>query len=96
MLRAIGFDRSQVRWSVRIQSLTVIAAALALGVPLGILAGRFAWTTFARQLGVLPSATSGWPIVAVICAVALLIALVAELPARQAMSSRPAAALRSE
>ena len=97
VLRAIGFDRSQVRWSVRAQSLTVVVAALVVGVPFGILAGRLAWTTFARQLGVVPDASSGWAVVAVVCAVALLVGVaVAEVPARRAMSSRPAAALRSE
>ena len=97
VLQAIGFDRSQVKWSVRAQSLTVVVTALAIGVPFGILAGRLAWTTFARQLGVVPCASSAWPVVAVVCSVALLVTVaVAEVPARRAMSNRPAIALRSE
>ena len=94
---ALGFRPGQVRWSVRSQSLAVAAAALAAGVPLGLIAGRLSWQAFARQLAVVPDPSSGWTTVAAVVAAALLLALLAaEVPARRATANRPAAGLRAE
>ena len=95
--RALGFRPGQVCWSVRTQSLATTIAALAIGVPLGVTAGRLSWQAFARQLGVVPDPSSAWTTVAVVIAVALLLALLAaQLPARRASRSRPASDLRAE
>jgi hypothetical protein len=95
--RTLGLRPRQVRWSVRVQSLAVTLAALAVGVPLGVIAGRLAWQAFARQLGVVPDPSGAWATVAVVVTVAVLLALVAaEVPARRAARSRPATDLRTE
>ena len=95
--RALGFRPGQVCWSVRAQSLATTIAALAVGVPLGVIAGRLSWQAFARQLGVVPDPSSAWTTVAVVIAGALLLALVAaELPSRRASRSRPSVDLRTE
>jgi ABC-type antimicrobial peptide transport system permease subunit len=97
VLRALGFRPNQVRWSIRIQSLMVTLTALTIGVPLGIIAGRVLWRTFAGQLGVVPDPTSAAATIAVVVAIALLLALIAaELPARRATATHPAANLRAE
>ncbi len=51
-LRALGYSRSQSGLTVLWQSLALAMGALALGLPLGLLAGRQIWTVYATGLGV--------------------------------------------
>lgn len=97
VLRALGFTGAQVRRSVRAQALASVVPALLVGVPLGIVTGRFVWQAFASELGVAPTASV--PVVWVLTTVvgALAVALVAAaVPARVAARIAPAAALRTE
>jgi hypothetical protein len=97
MLRALGFDARQVRSSVRVQSLATVIPAIAIGVPGGIVLGRFLWQSFASELGVLQ--TVSVPVVWVVATVvgAVVVALVASaVPARVAARIAPATALRAE
>jgi putative ABC transport system permease protein len=97
VLWALGFTGRQVRNSVRVQAVAAMAGALVVGVPVGIVAGRAAWRTFATQLGVGtdPSIPVPWIVVAV--AGALVAALVAAaMPAHVATRSHPATVLRTE
>ena len=50
--RSLGFVRRQVRGAVLTHALTVGAVALVLGLPLGIAAGRAAWSITTDQLAV--------------------------------------------
>jgi hypothetical protein len=68
-----------------------------IGLPLGLAAGRWLWTVFADQLGVVASARV--PLVAALATVpAALVAanLLAALPARAAARTRAAIVLRAE
>jgi hypothetical protein len=97
ILRAVGLTGSQVRRSVRVQALAIMAAAIVVGLPLGIVAGRLAWRSFATQLGVAPDASIPVPWVAVTVAGGLVIAIVAaSIPAWAAARAHPARDLRSE
>jgi len=58
VLRTIGFTRGQVRRTVAWQVGTLMAAALAVGIPAGIVCGRVAWLVFAHQLGIVPTRMS--------------------------------------
>jgi putative ABC transport system permease protein len=91
VLRAIGFGDRDVRRSVRWQGLTLIGVGLLLGVPLGIVGGRYAWTFFADRLGVVPTITIpvSWLLVEVLATLALGWLAVA-LPARTAARLSPA------
>ncbi len=51
VLRALGFERRQVRAAVTWQAVTTVAIALTIGVPIGILAGLSIWRRFAANLG---------------------------------------------
>jgi FtsX-like permease family len=97
ILRAIGFTDRQVRSSVRVQTVAIMIAALVLGVPLGVVAGRLAWRAFASQLGVVPDPSTPGLWVLVTVAGGLVVALLAAaVPARVAARASPAAGLRSE
>ncbi len=54
LLRALGFVRRQIAYSVWWQTTTIALVGLVVGVPVGIAVGRAIWQEFARSLGVLP------------------------------------------
>ncbi|MDQ3978982.1 MAG: FtsX-like permease family protein [Actinomycetota bacterium] len=95
VLRAIGFTRSQLVRSVTVQAWLLVIPALLVALPLGVAAGRWAWMTFAQELGVIPHATIPLPALAAIAAVSLVISgLVAIPPGWQATRVAPARVLR--
>jgi predicted lysophospholipase L1 biosynthesis ABC-type transport system permease subunit len=97
VMRALGFRRRQVAATVTVQSLTLVVVGLLVGMPLGIAAGRMAWTVLADGLGVAPapSVPALSLVLLVLAAVALAVAL-AGLPARAAGRINAAEALRTE
>ena len=96
VLRSIGLTRGQVRSAIGWQAGTLTAAALGLGIPLGILCGRVAWRLFAGQLGILPVVVLPFILVLVVPAALLLAVAVAAVPGESAARTRPAEILRSE
>ena len=61
VLKAMGFVRGQVQSVVRFQATTIALVGTLIGLPLGIVAGRFVWSTVARRVGVVPAPTvSPW------------------------------------
>ena len=97
ILRTLGFVGSQVRAAVAWQATTLVLLALIVGIPLGIAAGRWSWTTFTNQLGYVPEPSVRLaPILLTIPAALLLGNLIAALPARAAARTKPAMVLRTE
>jgi ABC-type lipoprotein release transport system permease subunit len=96
VLEAIGFVRRQVRVSIVMHGVALIAVALLIGVPAGVIAGRQIWKAFASQLGIASNAVIPLLLVSLAVLVALaLAALVGVVPAYWATRRRPAAPLRS-
>ena len=97
ILKVLGFVRGQVSAAVAWQSTTIAVIAVALGVPLGAAAGRWAWQLFADRLGVPPQPVTSLTALALLAPGTILLAnLVAAVPARLAARTRPTAVLRSE
>jgi ABC-type lipoprotein release transport system permease subunit len=97
ILKTLGFTRRQVSATVAWQATALASIALVIGIPLGVISGRWGWNYFADRLGVVPSAAI--PIIAIILAipVAILVAnLLSVLPGRIASRLRPGPVLRSE
>lgn len=97
VLRAIGFEDGQMRTVVTAQTATIVVVALLVGIPVGLVAGRWAWRSLAADMGV--SHTASHPVVAtaVLACGLLAVALIASLlPARSAVRSRPSHTLRTE
>jgi hypothetical protein len=97
ILKTLGFVRRQVTAAIAWQSTTVAILALLVGIPVGITAGRLAWTVFADSMGVVPEpvfALGGTLLL--IPAVLIVSNLIAALPARSAGRTRPAIVLRTE
>jgi putative ABC transport system permease protein len=97
ILKTLGFVRRQVSATVAWQATTLAVASLVIGIPLGVISGRWGWNVFADRLGVVPAPAI--PIVAILVAVPATIAvanLLAVLPGRIAARLRPGPVLRSE
>jgi predicted lysophospholipase L1 biosynthesis ABC-type transport system permease subunit len=97
VLKTLGLTRRQVQAVVAWNATALAVAALLIGVPLGIVAGRWAWAVFADAAGVAASATIDVPLVLlVIPATVVLANVIAAWPGRAAARLRPAVVLRTE
>ena len=96
ILKAIGFVPRQIRATVAWQATTIAGTSLIVGLPLGIVAGRLAWTLLAAQFGITPVPVTSPLLLLAFPAVLLLANAVAALPARAAAHIQPATLLRAE
>jgi hypothetical protein len=97
VLRVVGYTRRQVGAVLRGAGTSVAIVALVIGVPTGILAGRFGWRVVANGLHV--TTISAVPLIwLTLIAVGLIVfaVLVAMIPARLALRRTPGSALRTE
>jgi ABC-type antimicrobial peptide transport system permease subunit len=97
LLKTLGFTRQQVLGVVAWEASAFAVVALLIGLPLGVLAGRWAWAYFAAAAGVPADATV--PLTAVLLAIPVTLALanlIAAWPGWTAARLRPAAVLRAE
>jgi putative ABC transport system permease protein len=94
VLKTLGCTRRQLRRAVAWQATLLVLTALAVGVPLGALAGRLIWLGFADDLGVGRDVITPSAAFVAIAAAALIIGnVVALLPARSAARTRAGAVL---
>jgi ABC-type lipoprotein release transport system permease subunit len=93
----VGFVRKQIFALVAWQATTIASVALLVGIPAGIILGRWAWNVFADQIAVVSQpVTALLPVLLTIPATLAVANLVALLPARIAARTQPAFVLRSE
>jgi hypothetical protein len=97
LLKALGLRARQIGAVIAWQTSTILVVAVAVGVPCGVAAGRWAWTSFANSIGVVPA-----PVVpdrALLAGAVLVILagnLLAAMPALLAARIAPAVTLRTE
>lgn len=97
ILGALGCTPRQVVSSVRWHALTVAALAVAVGVPLGVAAGRVLYRNFAVDIGVLPTIDTSLPSVAGVAVGTIIVGLLASaLPSHRISSTQLAWSLRQE
>jgi ABC-type antimicrobial peptide transport system permease subunit len=97
VLKTLGLLSSQVIRVVSWQASALAMAALLVGLPLGVVAGRWSWAVFARSIGVASHADIPVPLVLLAIPATLLLAnLIAAGPGWAATRIRPALTLRSE
>jgi len=97
ILKTLGFIRGQIRTTVAWQATVLIAAGLLVGLPAGLIGGRWLWRFFADQLGMVPK--SSIPTVQVLILVPVSLALanvIAAIPGRSAARVHPAQVLHTE
>jgi hypothetical protein len=97
LLKTIGFVRRQLAAAVAWQATTAAVVGIVIGIPLGIVVGRWLWDLFAEQINAVPYPTvSVASVVLVALGTVLLANLVAALPARSAARTATAIMLRAE
>ena len=79
------------------QASAIGVVGLAVGVPLGLIAGRLAWTALADSLGAVAApVTPVFALCLIAAVVVVLVNLVSLVPGARAARRLPAAALRTE
>jgi FtsX-like permease family len=97
LLKALGFTRGQLATAVAWQASVSVVIGTAIGIPAGLLLGRWLWGVFADELYAVPRASvPAWSIVAVGVGALVMANVVALLPARRAARVPTALVLRSE
>jgi hypothetical protein len=97
LLKTLGFIRQQLLATLAWQASVAATVGIIVGVPLGIVSGRWLWTLFAREIYAVPHPTVPVVLVAVVAVGALVLAnLVAILPGLAAARTRTSILLRGE
>jgi putative ABC transport system permease protein len=97
ILKTLGFRRRQVAATVAWQATSFILVALAVGLPLSVAAGRWAWDLAAAQLeSAAPPVIPALAIALIVPAALLAGNALAAIPARAAAWTAPAISLRQE
>ena len=97
LLKTLGFTRRQVLGTVAWEASALAAVALVVGLPFGVVAGRWAWAIFANAAGVSAAPSVPLPTILLAIPVTLLVAnLIAAAPGWEAACLRPALILRTE
>jgi predicted lysophospholipase L1 biosynthesis ABC-type transport system permease subunit len=97
VLRALGFTGSQVVASVTCMATVLVLGMLLIGLPLGIVAGRAAWTIIADDLGTAALPDVPAPLLLLLVPLGLVVGVVASAwPAWRIIRQPPARATRAE
>ena len=97
ILQAMGSTSGGVTTVGVWQGVTIGVAGLLIGVPLGIVAGRWFWILLANGFGTLAEPVVPLvPVILLVVAVLALAAVGGAVPVRRGLRHRPAAVLRSE
>jgi hypothetical protein len=97
VLRTFGFSRGQVVGAVATQASLIALVGLVIGLPLGVAAGRLAWSWVAHNRDAVLSLVMPLLTLGLVAAAVLVVAnLVALLPGLRAARAHPASILRTE
>jgi len=97
LLRSLGADGRWINRAVHWQATSLSLVPFALGLPLGLIAGRLVFGLFADSVGTVPSASFPYALLtAVIAAFVVLANVVAAVPAHRARRLAPAPLLTTE
>jgi ABC-type antimicrobial peptide transport system permease subunit len=95
--RALGFTPRQARATIIWQGLATTAAAIVIGVPVGVVIGRVVWKQVADGVGAIDLVSIPWLAFAIIPTAALIaVTATAAIVGSLAARLHPAAVLRSE
>ncbi len=97
VLKSIGFTRRQVMSTVAWHASLLTAAALMIGIPLGVVIGRMTWGAIVDNLGVVSAPVVPFAAIVGVAVIVLVVANLAALgPGWAAARTRSATALRAE
>ena len=97
ILQCVGMRPGQVMLATAWQATTIALVAIVVGIPLGIIVGRWSWMVLARLLGVIEDPVVPALVIAGAAIAVLVMAnLVGLFPGWRLAHRRPAPALRAE
>ena len=97
LLKTVGFVRRQLAAAVAWQATVAAVVGIAVGIPLGVIAGRWLWDLFADQIYAVPYPTVSLLSILLVALGTLVLAnVVAAVPARTAARTPTAVLLRAE
>jgi len=97
LLKTLGFTRTQLASAIAWQSTVAVTIGTAVGIPLGVIVGRFVWDLFAEEINAVPAPAVPVTSVVLIAVAALVLAnVVAAVPGRVAARTKTALLLRTE
>ncbi len=97
LLKTVGFVRWQLAAAVAWQATVAAVVGIAIGIPLGIVAGRWLWDLFARQIYAVPYPTVSVVSMLLVALGSLVLAnVIAAVPALNAARTPTALMLRAE
>lgn len=96
LLKTLGCTRRQLALTLFWQATATAVIGVAVGLPVGIAAGRQLWILYARSINVVPQPSVPWTVVLVAIGTLLLAAAVAAVPGRVAARTPVAVVLRQE
>lgn len=97
LLKTVGFVRRQLAAAVAWQATVAAVVGIVVGVPLGVIAGRWLWDLFAEQIYAVPYPTVPVLTLVLVGVGTLVLAnVIAAVPARTAARTPTAFLLRSE
>jgi putative ABC transport system permease protein len=96
VLKTLGFVGWQVRATVAWQATAIATVSLIVALPLGLAAGRWAWTVLAGQVAIVPAPVVSPLTLLAFPAVLLQANAIAAIPARAAARTQPGVVLRAE
>ena len=96
LLKTFGFRGRDIAGTVAWQATATALAACAVGIPLGIVAGRFGWSVLADVLGVGAGSRVPLRLLALAAGVVAVANVLAVVPGLLAARTRPAPMLRAE
>jgi hypothetical protein len=97
VLKSVGFTNRQVVATVAWHASLLSMAALAVGIPMGVVVGRVIWRAIVDNLGIVSPPALPVPAMVAVVGLVLVVANLAAIgPGWAAARTHPAAALRSE
>jgi ABC-type antimicrobial peptide transport system permease subunit len=96
LLKTIGFTRRQLSAAVACQAAVAGLVGIAVGLPVGVAAGRWLWILFADDIHAVAQPTVPASLVGVAIGALALVLLVAAVPGRVAARTPAALVLRAE
>jgi ABC-type lipoprotein release transport system permease subunit len=97
VLRSLGFTPRQTAAAVGWESLALAVGGVLIGLPAGLIVGRWGWHLLADQIGIPPQPAMPWAWTTLAVALTLVLALAVALwPGRRAATVAPSLALRAE
>jgi hypothetical protein len=92
LLRTLGLPRAGVRWSLAAHATVTAIVPLIVAIPLGVVAGGWAWSTYARNLSVVATPATPWTAIALVAVAAIVAANVVALAIAPSLNRRSLAA----